>query len=59
MSDHQIPALIEDLLDWMLQVPTGIGLALEQITAPCVMTMAAEGIAHSAAVFTGDKDSHQ
>ena len=59
MSDHQIPALIKNLLDWFLQMPTGIGLALEQITAPCVMAMAAKGIAYSAAVFAGDKDSHQ
>jgi hypothetical protein len=59
VGNHQIPALVENLLDWLLQMPTGIGLALEQIATPCVMAMAAEGITHSAAVFAGDKDSHQ
>jgi hypothetical protein len=54
VSNHQIPAAVEQLLDGLLQMPARVGLTLEQITAPCVMTAAPEGIAHAAAVFAGD-----
>jgi hypothetical protein len=54
MRNHQIPPIGKDFLDWLLQMPTGIGLALKQIAAPCVMAMPAKCIAHTAAVFASD-----
>jgi hypothetical protein len=58
VGDHQIPADVEHLLDGLLQVVARISLTLEQITTPCVMAAAPEGIPHSTAVFAGDQHPH-
>ena len=59
MGDHQVPLLIEDFLDWLLQMPPRIAFAFEQITRPSIVAALAESIAHAGAVFTGDENSHQ
>jgi hypothetical protein len=58
MGDHQIPPESQHLFNWLLKVVAGIGFAFEEVTTPSVVTMAPEGITHSAAVFTGNKHSH-
>jgi hypothetical protein len=42
----------------LLKVVAGIGFAFEEVTTPSVVTMAPEGITHSAAVFTGNQNPH-
>jgi len=59
MGDHQIPLLIEDFLDWLLQMPLRIALAFEQVTGPSIVATLPKGIADAGAVFTSDKNSHQ
>ena len=59
MGNHQIPAIVQQLVNRALIVPSRICLALQQITGPRIVTMTAKGIAHSAAVFTGNKNTHQ
>ena len=54
VSDHQIPPERQHILDRLLQVPARIGLAIQQITAPCVVATAPESIAHAGAVFAGN-----
>lgn len=58
VSNHQIPAGVEHLFNGLLQVPARIGLAVEQVTAPCVVTAAAEGVTNAAAVFAGNQNLH-
>ena len=58
MGNHQVPLLIEDFLDWLLQMPLRIALAFEQITGPGIVATLPEGIANAGAVFTGDENSH-
>jgi len=59
MGNHQIPSIIENLFDWVLQMPLGICFAFEQVARPRIMTTAPKCVANPAAVFTGDEDSHQ
>jgi hypothetical protein len=59
VRDHQIPAAAKHVLNWRLIVPVGVGFAIQQVAAPCVVAAAPEGITHPAAVFTGDEDAHQ
>ena len=58
MGNHQVPLLIEDLLDRLLQMPLRIAFAFEQITRPSIVAALAESIADAGAVFTGDENSH-
>ena len=59
MGNHQVPLLIEDFLDWLLQMPLRIAFAFEQITGPSIVAALAESISDAGAVFTGDENSHQ
>ena len=59
MSDHKVPAIVQQLFNRALIVPSRICLTLQQITRPSVVAMTAEGIADAAAVLTSDKDTHQ
>jgi hypothetical protein len=54
MRHHQIPAISQYILNRLLQVPLRIGLALQQIAAPCVMPATAKCIADAGAVFTSN-----
>ena len=58
MRNHQIPTVAEYFLDWLLQMPLRIAFAWQQVTAPCVVAMAAERITHAGAVFAGDEHPH-
>ena len=54
MGHHQIPAISQHLLNRALKVVAWVGLALQQIAAPCVMAKAAEGVTNATAVLAGD-----
>ena len=58
MSNHQVPAITEQLLDWLLQVPLRVAFAWQQIAAKSVVAMAAERITHAGAVFAGNENPH-
>jgi hypothetical protein len=54
MRHHQIPTISQYILNRLLQMPLRIGLAFQQITAPCVMPAPAKCIADAGAVFTSN-----
>lgn len=54
MGNHQIPTIAKHLLDRLLQVPSRITFAWQQIAAPCVVAMAAECVTDTSAVFAGN-----
>ena len=58
MSNHQIPAITKHLLYRLLQVPLRIAFAWQQVTAPCVVAIAAKSITDAGAVFAGDEHPH-
>jgi urea transporter len=58
VRNHQIPFVAQHLLDWLLQVPSRIAFAWQQVTTPPVMPMAAERIADPSAVFAGNEYPH-
>jgi len=58
VGNHQIPAVTQHLLDWLLQVPLRIAFAWQQVTAPPVVAIAAERITDTGAVFAGDQYPH-
>ncbi len=58
MSDHQIPAIVENVFDRPL-VMGAIDLRREQVTAVGIMPLPDESITDSAAVFASDQDAHE
>jgi hypothetical protein len=58
VGDHQIPAVAEYLLDWMLQVPLRIAFAWQQVAAKSIVAMAAKCITDAGAVFAGNEYPH-
>jgi hypothetical protein len=54
MRHHQIPAISQHILNRLLQMPLRVGLAFQQVAAPCVMPATAKCIADAGAVFTGN-----
>jgi hypothetical protein len=54
MRHHQIPAVAEHMLDWLLQVPLRIRFALQQVAAPCVVATAAKRVSHAAGILASN-----
>lgn len=59
MGNHEVPLLIENLFNWLLQMPPRIALAFEQIAGPSIVAALPESIANAGAVLAGNKNSHQ
>ena len=54
MGDHQIPAIAQHLLYWLLQVPLRVAFAWQQIAAKSKMPATPKGITDTGAVFAGN-----
>ena len=57
VGDHQIPAITQHLLNWLLQVPLRITFAWQQIAAKSKMPATPKGITDTSAVFAGNKNA--
>jgi len=54
VRNHQIPAVAQHLLDWLLQVPFGVAFAWQQVTTKSKMPATPKGITDTGAVFAGN-----
>jgi hypothetical protein len=54
MGNHQIPAVTQHILDWLLQVPLRVAFTWQQVAAKSKMPATPKGITDTGAVFAGN-----